>query len=112
MSICLHIIVADGKYGTHHFLHPLRDVGCGILVRLRRDRVLYRAPAPYTGRGRPSTAWEAVCLCRSADLGSARSDLSWYRFDMGPSGDPSMGAPARTRSQRYSLPGGAHPGAL
>lgn len=45
--------MADGSYGNHHFLRPLRDQPCGVLVRLRRDRVLYRQPPPYSGRGRP-----------------------------------------------------------
>jgi hypothetical protein len=49
----LHIIAADGSYGTHHFLRPLRDQGCGLLVRLRKDRVLYQAPPPYGSLGRP-----------------------------------------------------------
>lgn len=49
----LHLIVADCKYGNHHFLGPLRDEPCGVLVRLRRDRVLYGEPGPYSGRGRP-----------------------------------------------------------
>jgi hypothetical protein len=53
LAECLHIIAADGKYGTHHFLQPLRDQDCAVLVRLRKDRVLYRAPEPYGGRGRP-----------------------------------------------------------
>ena len=53
LAECLHIIAADGKYGTHHFLQPLRDQGCALLVRLRKDRVLYRAPGLYGGTGRP-----------------------------------------------------------
>ena len=51
---CSPIVVADAKYGTHQFLRPLQDAPCGILVRLRRDRVLYRAPGLYRGRGRPT----------------------------------------------------------
>jgi hypothetical protein len=50
---CLHVIVADGKYGNHHFLGPLKDEPCAIIVRLRRDRVLYGEPGPYSGHGRP-----------------------------------------------------------
>jgi hypothetical protein len=50
---CLHVVVADGKYGNHRFLGPLRDLKCGLLVRLRRDRVLYGTPGSYAGRGRP-----------------------------------------------------------
>jgi DDE superfamily endonuclease len=53
LADCLHIIAADGKYGTHHFLRPLRDQGCGVLVRLRKDRVLYQPPPAYGGLGRP-----------------------------------------------------------
>jgi hypothetical protein len=53
LSQSLDIIVADGRYGTQRFLGPLRDQPCGVLVRLRRDRVLYRPPPPYSGRGRP-----------------------------------------------------------
>lgn len=53
MGETLHLIVGDGKYGNHHFLKALRDEPCGALVRLRRDRVLYGAPGPYSGRGRP-----------------------------------------------------------
>ncbi len=53
MAKWLHLIVADGKYGNHHFLGPLKDEPCGILARLRRDRVLYGEPGPYSGCGRP-----------------------------------------------------------
>jgi hypothetical protein len=49
----LHLIVADAKYGNHHFLGPLQEEPCGTLVRLYRNRVLYGEPGPYSGRGRP-----------------------------------------------------------
>ena len=49
----LHLIVGDGKYGNHRFLGPLKDEPCGVLVRLRCDRVLYAEPGPYSGMGRP-----------------------------------------------------------
>lgn len=48
----LDVIVADGHYGNHHFFGPLRQEPCALLVRLRRDRVLYGPPGPYRGRGR------------------------------------------------------------
>jgi len=48
-----HLITADGKYGNHLFLGPLKDEPCGTLVRLRRDRVLYGEPGPYCGHWRP-----------------------------------------------------------
>ncbi len=50
----LAVVPADGKYGTHHFLAPLKDVSnVAIVARLRRDRVLYLPPPPYSGKGRP-----------------------------------------------------------
>jgi hypothetical protein len=47
----LHLIVADAKYGNHRFLGPLKEEICGVLVRMRRDRVLYGEPGPYSGKG-------------------------------------------------------------
>jgi hypothetical protein len=49
----LHLIAADGAYGNHRFLGPLKHEPCGIVAHLRRDRVLYGEPGPYSGRGRP-----------------------------------------------------------
>ncbi len=49
----LALIVADGKYGNHRFLGPLKDLACGKLARMRKDRVLYREPGAYQGKGRP-----------------------------------------------------------
>lgn len=46
------VILADGKYGNHRFLGPLQETACGKLARMRKDRVLYRAPGEYGGRGR------------------------------------------------------------
>jgi hypothetical protein len=53
LATSLHIIVADGKYGNHRYLGPLRNLNCGLLVRMRCDRVLYGTPDAYSGRGRP-----------------------------------------------------------
>jgi hypothetical protein len=47
------IIIGDGRYGNHRFLGGLRQADCAVLVRLRRDRVLYGPAPPYRGRGRP-----------------------------------------------------------
>lgn len=49
----LTVIPVDGGYGNHHFLGLLKGLGCAIVARLRRDRVLYGPPGPYGGRGRP-----------------------------------------------------------
>lgn len=50
----LDVIVADGHYGNHCFFGPLQGLGCALLARMRRDRVLYGQPGPYGGRGRPA----------------------------------------------------------
>jgi hypothetical protein len=52
----LDIVAGDGKYGNACFLRPLQDQRCGIVVRLRKDRVLYRTPDKPKARkrGRPS----------------------------------------------------------
>lgn len=42
----LDIVAADGKYGNAKFFLPLKGQRCGILARLRCDRVLYGPPPP------------------------------------------------------------------
>ena len=51
----LDIVAADGKYGNARFLRPLQGQSCGIVVRLRQDRILYRVPEQpkKRKRGRP-----------------------------------------------------------
>jgi hypothetical protein len=51
----LDIVAADGKYGNAGFLRPLKGLRCGIVARLRCDRVLYGPPPPRTPhqKGRP-----------------------------------------------------------
>lgn len=50
----LHVITADGRYGNHRFFGPLRHLPCGLLAKMRCDRVLYGEPGPYSGTGRPA----------------------------------------------------------
>jgi hypothetical protein len=50
----LDIIAADGKYGNAGFLRSVQGLRCGVVARLRCDRVLYGSPPPPTGKkGRP-----------------------------------------------------------
>ncbi len=51
----LDIVAADAKYGNARFLRPLQGQPCGIVVRLRKDRVLFHTsePLPLKRRGRP-----------------------------------------------------------
>lgn len=66
----LDIIAADGKYGNAGFLRRVKGLRCGILARLRCDRVLYEPPPPPSEKkGRPSRAWSTLRLQRTADLG-------------------------------------------
>jgi hypothetical protein len=55
MKDVLDIVAADGKYGNARFLRPLQAQTCGIVVRLRQDRVLSQAPEQprKRKRGRP-----------------------------------------------------------
>ncbi len=50
----LDIVAADGQYGNAGFLRRVNGLRCGIVARLRCDRVLYGPPPASTGkRGRP-----------------------------------------------------------
>jgi hypothetical protein len=51
----LDIVAADGKYGNSGFLRTVQGLRCGILVRLRCDRVLHASPLPPQPhqKGRP-----------------------------------------------------------
>jgi hypothetical protein len=54
-QFALDIVPADAKYGNAGFLERVNGLRVGIVARLRRDRVLYRAtpPDPAPRRGRP-----------------------------------------------------------
>jgi hypothetical protein len=55
----LDIIAADGKYGNAGFLRSVKGLRCGILARLRCDRVLHCSPPLPTGKkGRPKVHGE------------------------------------------------------
>ncbi|OGO17897.1 MAG: hypothetical protein A2Z14_14200 [Chloroflexi bacterium RBG_16_48_8] len=51
----LDIVAGDAKYGNHHFLDALKDQPCGVVARLRKDRVLFRPVQEQKTRkrGRP-----------------------------------------------------------
>jgi hypothetical protein len=55
----LDIIAADGKYGNAGFLRSVKGLRCGIVARLRCDRVLHGPSPPLTGKkGRPKVHGE------------------------------------------------------
>jgi hypothetical protein len=43
----------DAEYGCAPFLQKTADIACDKLIRLRSNRILYGAPPPYCGTGRP-----------------------------------------------------------
>jgi hypothetical protein len=76
------VIAADGSYGNHEFLGPLKGEPCLVVARLRRDRVLYRAPGAYGGRGRPRKHGERFAFKEAATWGEPaqsveREDARW-----------------------------------
>jgi hypothetical protein len=75
MEEALYLIVGDGKYGNHHFLGALKDEPCGALVRLRCDRVLYKAPGPYSGMGRPRIHGDRFAFKEPDTWGPADEDI-------------------------------------
>lgn len=69
------VIAADGSYGNHGFLGPLKEAPCIVVARLRRDRVLYRAPGAYGGRGRPRKHGERFAFQDAATWGEPAQSL-------------------------------------
>jgi hypothetical protein len=75
MQQWLYLVVGDGRYGNHRFLGPLKDEPCGVLVRLRCDRVLYGVPAPYRGMGRPCVHGERFAFKEPETWGAADAEV-------------------------------------
>ncbi|WP_257236831.1 NF041680 family putative transposase [Nostoc sp. 'Peltigera malacea cyanobiont' DB3992] len=65
--VCQHlpqrpISLWDAEYGCASFVKQTADVAADKLMRLRSNRVLYGAPPPYTGFGRPRVHGEKFKL--------------------------------------------------
>lgn len=69
------VIAADGSYGNHEFLGLLKGQPCLVVTRLRRDRVLYRAPGEYGGRGRPRKHGERFAFKEASTWGEAAESV-------------------------------------
>lgn len=52
----------DAEYGCASFIKQTADIAADKLMRLRSNRVLYGAPPPYTGFGRPRVHGEKFKL--------------------------------------------------
>ncbi|HEY9662655.1 MAG TPA: transposase, partial [Allocoleopsis sp.] len=62
----------DAEYGCAPFLLKTADLNCDKLIRLRSNRVLYGAPPPYTGTGRPR---------KHGDKFKLNEPTSWWQPD-------------------------------
>ena len=72
------VVPADGKYGTHHFLAPLREEeNLAVVARLRRDRVLYGPPPKYDGKGRPRVHGDRFAFKEEDTWGAPDEDVSF-----------------------------------
>jgi hypothetical protein len=47
------IVLADRWYATANFLRVCQELGCQVLIRLKRNRKLYRPPVRTSPKGRP-----------------------------------------------------------
>jgi hypothetical protein len=74
----LTVVPADGKYGTHLFLAPLREQAqLALVTRLRCDRVLYGPPPAYAGSGRPRKHGQRFAFKDDATWHTAEEDVTF-----------------------------------
>jgi len=76
----LDIVAADGKYGNARFLRPLQNQNCGLVVRLRQDRVLYQTPERprKRKRGRPKIHGERFAF-KEPNTWGAPNEVSSFK---------------------------------
>ena len=81
----LDIVAADGKYGNAGFLRPLQGQNCGLVVRLRKDRVLYRAPVlpEKPKRGRPRIHGQRFAFKEADTWGPADEEICFEHPRLG-----------------------------
>jgi hypothetical protein len=69
------VFLGDGEYGCAPCLKKTADIDCSKLLRLRPNRVLFHAPDPYNGKGRPAKHGEAFRLKDPNTWNVAQEDL-------------------------------------
>jgi len=65
------VVVADRWYATPEFLRVCRELGCRVIIRLKRNRKLYRPPVRKHTRGAPPKDGPLVQGTRPETLGEA-----------------------------------------
>lgn len=74
-------ILADRWYATAEFLQACYELDCQVLIRLKRNRKLYRAPVRTSAKGRPPLDGPLFQGSRQQTLGEA--EAAWESQDEG-----------------------------
>jgi DDE superfamily endonuclease len=74
------IILADRWYATADFLRACRQWGCQVLIRLKCNRKLYRAPVRTSRKGRPPLDGPLFQASRPETIGAA--EATWMSHDV------------------------------
>lgn len=73
------VVLADRWYATGEFLQACQQLGCQVLIRLKRNRKLYHAPVRKNGKGRPPLDGPLFQGSRPETLGG--SEAAWEGQD-------------------------------
>ena len=73
------IVVADRWYATADFLRACHELGCQVLIRLKRNRKLYRPPVRTSVKGRPPLDGPLFQGTRPQTVGGA--EATWMSED-------------------------------
>jgi len=73
------LVTGDSEYACAPFLGEMQGAPCDLLLRVRPNRVLYREPGPYPGRGRPRLHGARFALAEETTWGPP--DQEWEGRD-------------------------------
>jgi hypothetical protein len=74
------LFLGDSEYGCAPFVEQTAHLDCDKLLRLRPNRVLYHAPPPYPGYGRPAKHGAKFHLKQPQTWGKADAEI-WLDDD-------------------------------
>lgn len=78
------VVATDGRYSSWRFNRAIHHrTGVVKVGRMRNDRTLYRAPGPYSGRGRPRKHGPAFRFKDPTTWGPPREDLTFDHAKFG-----------------------------